>query len=96
MKGEREESPDSESGSQSGHGMLRPYTDQNLGNAPGNARGLRNALGDPSVPRPFASARVAATESATENRPPVMLAPLRQARGSAEGSPLPVERIWQG
>src|SRR5580704_12010945 len=29
-------------------------------------------------------------------KPPVMLAPRRQARGKTSGSPLSVERIWQG
>jgi len=40
--------------------------------------------------------RYAATESATENRPPVMLAPRRQASGKTGSMPLSVERIWQG
>jgi len=38
----------------------------------------------------------AITESATENKPPVMLAPRRQVFGKTEGPPLSVERIWQG
>lgn len=61
-----------------------------MGNAPGNARGPVLEKGSES------STGNAATESATENRPPVKLGLLRQVFGKTGDTPRTVERTWQG
>jgi hypothetical protein len=59
------------------------------GNAPGNTRGLRHAISE-------SESSGATTESATENRPPVMLGPRRQACGKTASSPRLVKSFGKG
>ena len=81
---EREESPDSDIPSKAPLGFLRVK-----GNAPGNARGLR------TMSRSSAH-QFAATESATENRPPVTQAPLRQVFGKTGNKPSRARSFGKG
>src|ERR1700690_3796165 len=81
-KREREESPDSSCGEleRAGHGRATRLVTPG-GCATGRVKTYSGG---------------AATESATENEPPVMLAPRRQAFGKTGSPPVSVERIWQG
>jgi hypothetical protein len=84
---EREESPDSSRGEleRAGHGRATRLV------TPGGCRERLSKL-----PLAASGDLATATESATENKPPVMLAPRRQACGKTTSPPVSVERIWQG